>query len=176
MRTGITARWLTLTLALALLAGCAGLPSGGPTAPSAPGGIGEQPAPPPAVPPVPPPPSERSGTVMPTAVRDLVSRAQDSSAAGEHDRAVAYLERALRIVPRNPVIWQNLAVVRYRQGQYAQAESLALKSIALAGDNSNLKHQDWMLVGEARHLQGDEAGAREARARAADFADTRARP
>lgn len=172
MRTGIAARWLTLNLGLALLAGCAGLPPGGPVAPPASSGSGTHPAPPL---PAPPPPNEPSA-VMPTAVRDLVSRAQDSSAAGEDDRAVAYLERALRIVPRNAVIWQNLAVVRYRQGQYAQAESLALKSIALAGNNSKLKHQDWMLVGEARHLQGDEAGAREARARAAGFADTRAQP
>lgn len=172
MHTGIAARWLALNLALALLAGCTGLPQGGPAAPPTPGRSGEQPT----QPPPPSPPSERSSAVMPPAVRDLVSRAQDSSAAGEHERAIAYLERALRIVPRNAVIWQNLAVVRYRQGQYAQAESLALKSIALAGDNINLKHQDWMLVGEARHLQGDEAGAREARTRAAGFAATRARP
>ena len=113
---------------------------------------------------------------MPVAVRDLISRAEDSSAAGEHDRAVAYLERALRIVPRNAAIWQNLAVVRYRQGQYAQAESLALKSIALAGDAVDLKHQDWVLIGAARHLQGDEAGAKQARARAAKLADTPIKP
>ncbi|HET8700839.1 MAG TPA: tetratricopeptide repeat protein [Nitrococcus sp.] len=106
----------------------------------------------------------------------MVSRAQDSSAAGENDRAAAYLERALRIAPRNAIIWQNLAVVRYRQGQYAQAESLALKSIALAGNDVNLKHQDWMLVSAARQLQGDEAGAREAQTRAASFAATPTRP
>lgn len=174
MRVGIAARWLTVNLMLGLLAGCTNLPSG-PTAPSpappAPGGTGEQPIPSPS-----PSPSPSERNVMPIAVRDLVSRAQDSSAAGEHDRAVAYLERALRIVPHNAVIWQNLAVVRYRQGQYAQAESLALKSLALAGDDSKLKQQDWLLVGAARHLQGDEAGARQARARAASFADIPARP
>lgn len=167
MRKGIAARWIMANLALGLLAGCITPPPGGPVPPPAPGETGERPAV--------PTPGERT-VGLPMAVRDLVSRAEDSSAAGEHDRAAAYLERALRIVPRNAILWQNLAVVRYRQGRYAQAESLALKSIALAGDNVSLKRQDWTLIGAARHLQGDEAGARQARARSAGFSDTRARP
>ncbi|MCO6440787.1 MAG: tetratricopeptide repeat protein [Nitrococcus mobilis] len=168
MGTGIATRWPVAGLVLGLLTGCAvPPPSGGPAPPPVPAETGEH-APPPA-------PGERK-VVMPAAVRGLVARAEDSSAAGEHDRAVAYLERALRIVPRNAIIWQNLAVVRYRQGQYAQAESLALKSIALAGDDVELKRQDWVLIGAARQLQGDEVGARQARTRAAKLANPSATP
>ncbi|MDN5870807.1 MAG: tetratricopeptide repeat protein [Nitrococcus sp.] len=166
MRTGLAARWLTANLALGLLGGCVSLAPDEPTAPSAPGGItAEQ-----------PPAPDETEFAIPAAVRDLVSRARESSGAGKHEQAAAFLERALRIAPHNAVLWQNLAVVRYRQGQYAQAENLALKSISLAGDNSNLKQQDWELVGVARELQGDEAGARQARTRAADSARAGARP
>lgn len=164
MRKVMVAPRHLLAFLLALLAGCATAPPGGPAAPTPPEGTIEQPT-----------PGQRD-TLIPAAVQDLVSKARDSSAAGEHDRAADYLERALRIVPRNPVVWQNLAVVRYRQGQYAQAESLALKSIALAGNNPDLKRQDWALVGEARHLQGDEVGAKEARARAAAFSGHTGQP
>lgn len=169
MSTGSVGRWLAAGLVLSLLAGCAGVrPPQAPTPPPAPSEThGEQ---------RPPTAAEERKAAMPVAVRDLVSRAEDSSEAGEQDRAVAYLERALRIVPRNPVIWQNLAVVRYRQRQYAQAESLALKSIALAGEDVDLMREDWVLISAVRHLQGDEAGAKQARARAARLADTRTKP
>ncbi|MDN5849904.1 MAG: tetratricopeptide repeat protein, partial [Nitrococcus sp.] len=153
--------------------GCVSLAPQGPTPPSAPGGITAEP--PPSAPAPEAMPDEREFAI-PTAVRDLVVRAGESSGAGKHEQAAAFLERALRIAPHNAVLWQNLAVVRYRQGQYAQAENLALKSISLAGDNINLKQQDWALVGVARQLQGDEVGARQARTRAADSASIRARP
>lgn len=169
MRTGIAARWLTVTLALGLLGGCVSLAPEEPTVPSAPGGTTVE------QPPSAPAPDE-SAADIPAAVRDLVLRAGESSGAGKHEQAAAFLERALRIAPHNAVLWQNLAVVRYRQGQYAQAENLALKSISLAGDNINLKQQNWALVDVARQLQGDEVGARQARTRAADSANTRARP
>lgn len=169
MGTEIAGRCLTIGFVLGLLAGCAGVEAPQEPAP--------RPAPPETREEQPPPsvPGERKAA-MPEAVRELVSRAEDSSAAGEHDRAVAFLERALRIVPRHPIIWQNLAVVRYRQGRYAQAESLALKSIALAGDDAALKRQDWKLIGAVRDIQGDKAGAKEARARAARRSDSRSKP
>lgn len=167
MGTGVAPRWPLAGLVLGLFTGCAMPPSGGPVSLPIPAETGEQPR---------PSASGERKVVMPAAVHDLVARAEDSSAAGEHDRAVAYLERALRIVPRNAIIWQNLAVVRYRQGQYAQAESLALKSIALAGNDAELKRQNWVLIGAARQLQGDEAGARQARAWAAKLANSSATP
>lgn len=95
---------------------------------------------------------------VPDVVLALVREADAASSAGEHDQAAVRLERAIRIAPRNAALWQNLAVVRYRQGRFAQAESLALKSNSLTAD-PGLKRQNWLLVAEARRASGDEAGA-----------------
>lgn len=88
--------------------------------------------------------------------------------SGELEQAAVYLERAMRISPRNAVLWQNLAVVRFRQDQHAQAESLAMKSNSLTNQRE-LKRRNWALIAEARHSRGDGAGAREARAKAQSF-------
>ena len=84
------------------------------------------------------------------------------AAAGRMDEAGANLERALRIEPRNPVLWQELARVRLHQGQYRQAENLAAKSNALAGGNRYLQAENWRVIGEARNRRGDLEGARAA--------------
>ncbi|WP_419662854.1 hypothetical protein Dvar_33320 [Desulfosarcina variabilis str. Montpellier] len=97
-----------------------------------------------------------------TAVIALLSKAGDQSAAGQMDEAGANLERALRIEPRNPVLWHELARVRLAQGRYRQAENMAAKSNVLAGTDSDLKAKNWRIIGEARNRLGDLQGAREA--------------
>jgi predicted Zn-dependent protease len=82
------------------------------------------------------------------------------------EAAGASLERALRIEPRNPVLWQELARVRLDQGQYRQAENLAAKSNALAGDDKRLRPENWRIIGQARGLLGDVQGAQAAFERA----------
>jgi predicted negative regulator of RcsB-dependent stress response len=97
-----------------------------------------------------------------TAVIALLSKAGDQSAAGQMDEACANLERALRIEPRNPVLWHELARVRLAQGRYRQAENMAAKSNVLAGTDRDLKAKNWRIIGEARNRLGDLQGAREA--------------
>ncbi len=97
-----------------------------------------------------------------TAVIALLNKAQHQSAAGRQDEARASLERALRIEPHNPVLWQELARVRLEQGQYRQAENLAAKSNVLAGADRYLQAKNWRIIGEARSRRGDLQGAREA--------------
>jgi cytochrome c-type biogenesis protein CcmH/NrfG len=72
----------------------------------------------------------------------------------------------LRIEPRNPALWQELAHVRLEQGKYQQAENLAAKSNALAGDNKHLSAENWRIIGQARSQQGDYQGAQAAFERA----------
>lgn len=122
---------------------------------------------------VPPPPpvsvpaseerkSERtpSQTVpVPPAIRNLAAQAEQASKAGDHDAAAAYLERALRIAPNHPALWQNLAVVRYRQGDYERVEGLAHKSNALAATKPALRAENWRLIAEVRRQRGDRKGA-----------------
>jgi Tfp pilus assembly protein PilF len=97
-----------------------------------------------------------------TAVKALIDKAHGQAAAGRMDAAGANLERALRIEPRNPVLWQELARVRLDQRQYRQAENLAAKSNALAGGNRYLQAENWRIIGEARNRRGDLEGARAA--------------
>ena len=97
-----------------------------------------------------------------TAVLALLNKAHQQSAAGRMDAASADLERALRIEPRNPVLWQELARVRLEQGQYRQAENMAAKSNALAAGSRYLQRENWRIIGEARSRRGDLNGARAA--------------
>lgn len=101
------------------------------------------------------------------AVLALVDGAHTNADAGRFPNAVADLERALRLEPRNPRLWQELARVRMQEGDYVQAESLAARSNSWAGDDNDLRAQNWRLIADARAARGDEDGARTARERAA---------
>jgi cytochrome c-type biogenesis protein CcmH/NrfG len=103
------------------------------------------------------PPKQPSGSN--SAVMTLLNKSQSQAAAGRMDEAGENLERALRIEPRNPVLWQKLARIRLEQGQYRQAENLAAKSNVLAGANGYLRAENWRIIGEARSRQGDPQGA-----------------
>jgi Tfp pilus assembly protein PilF len=83
-------------------------------------------------------------------------------AAGRLANAAASLERALRIEPRNARLWQELARVRLKQGEYAQAESVAARSNSWAGSDNRLRAENWRLIAQAREARGDAAGARAA--------------
>jgi len=131
-----------LFLLLALLAGCAT-----PPAPE------DKPEPPP---PAVTPPKEN------VAIAGLMETARTESAAGNLSGAAASLERALRIEPRNPRLWHELARVRSRQGQHAQAESVAARSNSWAGDDRALRAENWRLIAESRRARGDSEGAKAA--------------
>lgn len=114
-----------------LLAGCA-----------APGPETDAPA---APPPLTPAPKQEN-----IAIAGLMESARADVAAGRLANAAASLERALRIEPRNPRLWHDLAQVRFRQGQYAQAVSLAQRSNTLAGGDASLKEANDRLIEQAR--------------------------
>jgi Tfp pilus assembly protein PilF len=88
--------------------------------------------------------------------------ARADAAAGNLASAAASLERALRIEPRNPRLWHELARVRLKQGQYAQAESVAARSNSWAADDRALRAENWRLIAQAREARGDTEGARAA--------------
>lgn len=76
------------------------------------------------------------------AVQVLQRRAADQRAAGQLVAAAGSLERALRIEPRNPVLWNQLAHVRVEQKQYQLASGLAAKSNAFAATEDLALRQD----------------------------------
>lgn len=104
------------------------------------------------------------------AVIALLDQAQTDNTSGQREAAGASLERALRIEPRNPWLWLELAQVRLDQGQYAQAITLARKSNSFAGHQSRVQAENWQVIGKARVAQGDSAGAEQAFKLSADLA------
>jgi Tfp pilus assembly protein PilF len=127
-----------------LLAGCATAPGPSPTPTPAPV---TEPAAKPA-------PSEN------VAIAGLMQNARADVAAGRLTNAAATIERALRIEPRNPRLWRELALVRLKQGEYVQAESVAARSNSWAGNDNSLRAENWRLIAQAREARGDADGAR----------------
>jgi len=119
----------------------------------------QQPAPVSAPAPAPAPPAARTENA---AIAGLLDGARADAASGRLTNAAASLERALRIEPRNPRLWQELARVHLKQGEYAQAESTAARSNSWAGGDSSLRAENWRLIARARDARGDAAGARAA--------------
>jgi len=93
------------------------------------------------------------------AVASLLAVAERQKKAGELEGAVATLERALSIEPRNSVIWSRMAELRFEQGRYDQAAQLAAKSNLFVGTNMALQARNYRLVALAKDTLGDRTAA-----------------
>lgn len=166
--------WRLLLLGPLLLAGCVSAPPPRPEAPPPEPPQPVRPAPPAPLPPAQPlprpqppassvirpgpPPSAPplSATPPPTqmsATGSLVALADRQAAAGDYASAAAQLERALRIRPQDPVLWQKLAWLRLQNGDFEQAATLASRSDSLAGNNAAVREQNRRIVELARARQ-----------------------
>lgn len=103
------------------------------------------------------------------AVVALLESARSDTGSGDLRMAQSRLERALRIAPRDPEVYIQLADVQRRQGQFLQAEQVALKGISIASGQSSALRRLWTLVAEIRSEGGNSAGAAEARKNAAAY-------
>lgn len=131
---------LRALIVLLLLAGCASAP--GPE----PAPVEQAPTPAPVPAPAEQPPAPRENV----AIAGLVESARADAAAGRLATAAASLERALRIEPKNPRLWQELARVRLQQGDLAQAESMAARSNSFAGADGALRAENQRIIEQAR--------------------------
>ncbi len=105
-------------------------------------------------------PGQRSESPV---VKRLLASADTQQRSGDVDGAANSLERALRIEPRNALLWSRLANVRFTQKDWRQAVQLAAKSNTLAANNRNLRRQNWNLMASAYDALGDEASAQKFR-------------
>ena len=105
----------------------------------------------PSAPPAPPPetPTARENV----AIAGLMESARSDAASGRLVQAAATLERALRIEPRNPRLWHELARVRLRQGDTVQAANLAARSNSFAGNDSALRSANQNIIEQARTVR-----------------------
>jgi tetratricopeptide (TPR) repeat protein len=95
-------------------------------------------------------------------VEGLLNQAKEAQLSGNIDAAAGILERALRLDRRNPYVWHYMAKINLMQDQYAQVESMALRSNNLSRGNYLLQSENWALIELARRSVGDSDGARQA--------------
>jgi len=131
-------RRLSAFIAVSILLGACAAPTSAPVQTPAPAETAPAPS---------PPPSTARET---TAVASLMDSARVDAAAGRLPDAAATLERALRLEPRNPRLWQELARVRLAQGDFVQAEQLAQRSNSWAGSDSALRAENARIIEDAR--------------------------
>ena len=109
-------------------------------------------------------PAENQGTGKSgPAVVALLDDADRNTAAGKRERAIASLERALRIEPKNPLPWHKLSRLRLEEKNWTQALALAKKSNVLATGNKVLQAENWKIIAQAAAALGDASGAAKAR-------------
>ncbi len=132
------ARALVFGLALAL-AGCSTVG----TAPTpAPPAVPYPPAPapprPPTAPsvPVPQPPARPPQPSTASAWQPLVEKAQQATARGDYEEALALLERAQRIDPESGEIYLQLARTQRARGDVSQARAAAERGMLFCASNS----------------------------------------
>lgn len=105
-----------------------------------------------------------------SAVIALLNEAKAHFENQEFEQAAAKLERALRLNPRNPILWHNLAGVRLKQQDWQRAANLAAKSNAFAVEDKGLRIRNWMIIAWACEGMGDTECVLEARKRAQTLA------
>lgn len=104
--------------------------------------------------PVPPPVQPKRQFHLGAAAAALVRQARQQAASGNSQLALSTVERALRIEPKNPLLWLMLGQAHQGAGQYGLAESMGHKALQLASGDPDLQSRAWRLIGDALRAQG----------------------
>ncbi len=87
-----------------------------------------------------------------TGVNYLIEEIDIAIQQNNFARAAEIVQRGLRITPDNAVLWQRFAVVEFEQGNYAQAEQNALRSIRFSPKDDELMGMNNNIIAAAREL------------------------
>ncbi|MBT8142498.1 MAG: hypothetical protein HKN88_08840 [Gammaproteobacteria bacterium] len=117
--------------------------------------------------PAPPPVIEAEPEMA--AIVALRGQAADSMAAGQTAQAAATIERALRIQPRNPVLWLDLAAIRFAEQEFVQTEELAKRALTYAASKNDVAYDAWILIANSRYARNDREGGERAEAAAQQY-------
>jgi len=107
------------------------------------------------------------------AVKQLTAQARGAERAGELDKASGYLERALRIEPRDPQLLQHMAEIKLQKADYQQALNFAVRSYDTGPRVGEICSRNWRTISVAREHLNDADGASDAEARASQCMNTR---
>jgi tetratricopeptide (TPR) repeat protein len=175
-------RLAACTLLLAGLAACSLVqsPESPPAGPPVVAPRGTSPPPPPARPPgdaggAPQAPPAGAPAAAPreqhhelgAATRALVSQATTQESSGELEAAAATLERAVRIEPRNPLVWIELARLRLLMQSPREADGLARRALSLSTDDPRASASALRVLAQSLRAEGRNDEAREAEQKAA---------
>ncbi len=116
--------------------------------------------------PVVPMESRKQAAASDTVVLALLHEARTTQEKGDLPAAVSTIERGLRIRPRDPSLWHQLAKLRLQQGKAVLAENLARKSNALIREDDSLQRRNWKIIASALRLQGKSGAAQVAEEKA----------
>jgi len=95
----------------------------------------------------------------------LLQQSDRAESSGDAEEAVAYVERAIRLNPRQADLWVRLAELHLVREDPAAAVQFANKAITLAGKRMDWVRDAWLVIADARSAQGDNAAAQEIRER-----------
>lgn len=99
------------------------------------------------------------------ATTSLLAQAEAAQQSNAPDRAITYLERAVRLDPRNPALWTTLAKSHLANGNLVSANQYVRKAIALANDDSELSRVAWLALADIRDAEGQNTEATSIRRR-----------
>lgn len=111
-----------------------------------------------------PPVEDRTSNSNATVINSLLRQADQAANEYRWEDAVVLLERGLRIEPRNAILWQRLAQVRYVQSDYHQAIQLAAKSNSFAAGDRQTKQRNQQIMINAYQSLGEYEKAKELQA------------
>lgn len=96
-------------------------------------------------------------------VAKLWQESQILERSGETEEALAKLQAALEISPRDAVLWSRAAEFALDTNSNLRAENYAAKSNFLTTlDNRPLRYRNWLIIQRSREGRGDLLGARQA--------------
>jgi Flp pilus assembly protein TadD len=107
---------------------------------------------------LPPPPEPIPAPLPPAssgATAALLQQSRQQTAGGDFAMATSSLERALRINPRDPELWLELGRLKLRQGDFAQAENMGRRGLAVAGADATRRAQCEELIAWARQRSAE---------------------
>ena len=107
------------------------------------------------------------------AVKQLTAQAEAAERTGNLEQAGAYIERALRIDPRDPQLLQHMAEIHLQEENYQQALNFAVRSYDTGPRVGEICSRNWRTISVAREHLNDLNGATDAEARASQGMNTR---
>jgi len=98
----------------------------------------------------PPSPPARTAPPAGAAAQTLLTQSRAHQATGNYAQAAASIERALRIEPRQPLLWLELGNIRLKEGDFPQAESMGRKALSLSAGDAALTARSEQLIATAK--------------------------